>query len=69
MGTGFSLIGDWIFRGIGSGRGLRGGWLIETESDPWCPPNSHDSLTGLTDRGLDFQGDRVREGYGGSWMS
>jgi ATP-dependent Clp protease ATP-binding subunit ClpB len=31
------LIGDWIFRGIGSGRGLRGGWLIETESDPWCP--------------------------------
>ena len=31
------LIGDWIFRGIGSGRGLRGGWLTETESDPWCP--------------------------------
>ena len=31
------LIGNPIFRGIGSGRGLRGGWLIETESDPWCP--------------------------------
>ena len=31
------LIGDWIFRGIGSGRGLWGGWLTETESDPWCP--------------------------------
>jgi len=45
------LIGDWIFRVIGSGRGLRGGWLIETESDPWCH------------RGLDFQGDRVREGF------
>ena len=31
------LIGDWIFRGIGSGRGLRGGWLTETESYPCCP--------------------------------
>ena len=40
-----SLIGDWIFRGIGSGRGL--------------------TDRGLTDRGLDFQGDRVREGFKG----
>ena len=37
IGDWILLIGDWIFRGIGFGRGLRGGWLTETESDPWCP--------------------------------
>ena len=48
---------------------------------PLVSPNSHDSLTGLrreepgnkdlgaTDRGLDFQGDRVREGLLiGDWI-
>ena len=32
------LIGNWIFRGIGSERGLRGGYWVETESDPCSPP-------------------------------
>ena len=32
------LVGNSIFRGIGSGRGLRGGCWVETESDPCSPP-------------------------------
>jgi len=32
------LLGNWIFRGIGSGRGLRGGCRLKTESDPCSPP-------------------------------
>jgi len=32
------LLGNWIFRGIGSGRGLRGGCRVKAESDPYSPP-------------------------------
>jgi len=32
------LLGNWIFRGIGSGRGLRGGCRVKAESDPCSPP-------------------------------
>jgi len=29
------LLGNWIFKGIGSGRGLRGGCRVKAESDPY----------------------------------
>jgi hypothetical protein len=38
-------IGNWIFRGIGSGRDLRGGSRVETESEPCSPPNPQVRLT------------------------